>query len=317
MASGITENDSMFYVRQTPWHGMGVRVEEALTSEEALRISGLDWRVEQVPVFYGEGHALTDEYRANIRDDTRDLLGIVSDQYQICQNAEAFAFTDQLLGEGVRYETAGSLFGGRKTWLLARMEQVTILGDQVDPYLLFSNGHDGYNAVKVAITPTRVVCNNTLTAALKGAKRIWTTKHRGDMISKLEQARMTLANANQYMEILRLKAEEFASLILTSAQVGEYIESLFPIDEIKATARVRNNAIELREDFRARLAAPDLANFRNSAYALFNAAADFAGHREPSRKSANWQENRLARVIDGDPFMERAQLLLNCYIESR
>ncbi len=160
-------------------------------------------------------------------------------------------------------------------------------------------------------------CNNTLTAALRGAKRIWTTKHRGDMISKLEQARMTLVNANQYMEILRLKAEEFASLILTSAQVGEYIESLFPIDETKATARVRNNAIELREDFRARLAAPDLANFTNSAYALFNAAADFAAHREPSRKSANWQENRLARVIDGDPFMERAQLLLNRYAESR
>ena len=317
MASGITGNDSMFYVRQTPWHGMGVRVEEALTSEEALRISGLDWRVEQVPVFYGEGHALTDEYRANLRYDTGDLLGIVSDQYQICQNAEAFAFTDQLLGEGVRYETAGSLFGGRKTWLLARMEQVTILGDQVDPYLLFSNGHDGYNEVKVAITPTRVVCNNTLTAALRGARRIWTTKHRGDMISKLEQARMTLVNANQYMEILRLKAEEFASLILTSAQVGEYIESLFPIDETRATARVRNNAIELREDFRARLAAPDLANFKNSAYALFNAAADFADHREPARKSANWQENRLARVIDGDPFMERAQLLLNRYVESK
>jgi hypothetical protein len=160
-------------------------------------------------------------------------------------------------------------------------------------------------------------CNNTLTAALRGAKRVWATKHRGDMVSKLEQARMTLANANQYMEILRLKAEEFASLILTSAQVGEYIESLFPIDETKATARVRNNAIELREDFRARLAAPDLANFKNSAYALFNAAADFAGHREPARKSANWQENRLARVIDGDPFMERAQLSLNRYVESR
>jgi phage/plasmid-like protein (TIGR03299 family) len=260
---------------------------------------------------------LTDEYRANLRDDTGDLLGIVSDQYQICQNSEAFAFTDQLLGEGVRYETAGSLFGGRKIWLLARMEQVTILGDQVDPYLLFSNGHDGYNSVKAAITPTRVVCNNTLTAALKGARRIWTAKHRGDMISKLEQARMTLVNANQYMEILRLKAEEFASLILTSAQVGEYIESLFPIDEDRATTRQRNNAIELREDFRARLAAPDLANFTNSAYALFNAAADFAAHREPSRKSANWQENRLARVIDGDPFIDRAQLLLNRYVESK
>jgi hypothetical protein len=137
------------------------------------------------------------------------------------------------------------------------------------------------------------------------------------MTSKLEQARMTLANANQYMEILRLKVEEFASLVLTSAEVGEYIESLFPIDETKATARVRNNAIELREDFRARLAAPDLANFTNSVYALFNAAADFAGHREPTRKSANWQENRLARAIDGDPFIERSQLLLNRYIESR
>ena len=296
---------------------MGVRVEEALTSEEALRISGLDWSVRQAPVYYGEGSALTEEYRGKPPRRFRRTAGHC--QRPVPNRPKMGKHSPSLTNCWARYQVRDRRepLGGRKTWLLARLEQVTILGDQVDPYLLFSNGHDGYNAVKVAITPTRVVCNNTLTAALRGARRILTAKHRGDMASKLEQARMTLANANQYMEILRLKAEEFASLVLTSAEVGEYIESLFPIDETKATLRVRNNAIELREDFRARLAAPDLANFKNSAYALFNAAADFAGHREPARKSANWQENRLARLIDGDPFMERAQLLLNRYVESR
>ena len=112
--------ENMFYVRKAPWHGLGTRVNEAPASKEALRIAGLDWRVLQEPIFTGTDERV-EGYKANIRDSDRKVLGVVTDRYKVIQNEEAFAFTDELLGEGVRYETAGSLQGGRKVWLLAHM----------------------------------------------------------------------------------------------------------------------------------------------------------------------------------------------------
>ena len=112
--------ENMFYVRKTPWHGLGTRVNEALNSKEALTAAGLDWNVIQEPI-YTETEELIEGYKANIRDTDRKVLGVVTDRYKIVQNQEAFAFTDALLGEGVRYETAGSLQGGRKVWLLAHL----------------------------------------------------------------------------------------------------------------------------------------------------------------------------------------------------
>ena len=107
------EVESMFYVREAPWHGLGTRVEDALTSEEALKLAGLNWDVVQEKIYTGNGAAVNDCY-ANIRSSDRKVLGVVSGRYQIVQNRDAFAFTDGLLGKGVRYETAGSLKEGRK-----------------------------------------------------------------------------------------------------------------------------------------------------------------------------------------------------------
>ena len=163
--------ESMFYVRETPWHGLGTRVMEAPASKDALRLAGLDWKVLQEPV-YTQSEELIKGYKANVRDSDRKVLGVVTARYKVIQNEEAFSFTDALLGEGVRYETAGSLQGGRKVWLLARLpHEYIISGEQISPYLVFSNTHDGSGAIKVALTPIRVVCNNTLNLALNTAKR--------------------------------------------------------------------------------------------------------------------------------------------------
>ena len=105
--------ESMFYVRETPWHGLGTKVNEAPTSKDALIYAGLDWKIVQNNVYTQDG-SLISGYKANIRSTDRSVLGIVSDRYKIVQNQDAFQFTDDLLGEGVTYETAGSLQGGRK-----------------------------------------------------------------------------------------------------------------------------------------------------------------------------------------------------------
>lgn len=98
--------ESMFYVRETPWHGLGTKVKEAPTSNDALILAGLNWQVLQEPIFTATNEPI-EGYKANIRDSDRKPLGVVTSRYKVIQNNEAFAFTDELLGEGVRYETAG------------------------------------------------------------------------------------------------------------------------------------------------------------------------------------------------------------------
>ena len=135
--------ETMFSVRETPWHGLGRIVMDAPASREALELADLDWQVESRNIYSGTG-AMIPGYRANVRSTDDAVLGVVSDRYRIVQNEEAFQFTDDLLGEGVTYETAGSLQGGKKVWMLAKLpEKYIIAGDEVTPYLVFFNSHDG------------------------------------------------------------------------------------------------------------------------------------------------------------------------------
>ena len=159
--------ETKFSLRKPTWKGLGINVTEARSSEEALAMSGLDWQVYQQTMTADNGIPIMG-YKANIRDVDDQLLGVVTDKYQVVQNKEAFAFTDELLGHGVRYETAGMLQDGRKTWILARLPQrYQMLGDWVDPFLVFYNSHDGSGSIKVALTPIRVTCQNTLNLALR------------------------------------------------------------------------------------------------------------------------------------------------------
>ena len=109
--------ETMFSVRETPWHGLGRIVMDAPASVKL----GAGWsglQVESRNIYSGTG-AMIPGYRANVRSTDDAVLGVVSDRYRIVQNEEAFQFTDDLLGEGVTYETAGSLQGGKKVWMLA------------------------------------------------------------------------------------------------------------------------------------------------------------------------------------------------------
>lgn len=120
--------ETMFSVREKPWHGLGTIVEEAPESADALRLAGLDWNVVQKDIFTNYGKV--EGYKANVRDTDNQVLGVVTDRYKVIQNTDAFAFTDELLGAGVRYETAGSLQGGKKVWLLARIPREYIVSGE-------------------------------------------------------------------------------------------------------------------------------------------------------------------------------------------
>ena len=298
--------ETMFSVRETPWHGLGRIVMDAPASREALELAGLDWQVESRNIYSGTG-AMIPGYRANVRSTDDAVLGVVSDRYKVVQNRDAFSFTDALLGEGVTYETAGSLQGGKKIWLLAKLPEKYVIGeDEITPYLVFMNTHDGTGSIKVAMTPIRVVCQNTLNLALETAQRSWAVKHIGEPTQRLQDARNTLFYASSYMRELESCVEELSAKKLADQQVYDYINALFPLIP-NASEQQRKNVLKLKEDLKERyFEAPDLQHVGKNAYRFVNAVSDFATHARPLRMSENYRENLFSRTVDGNVLIDQA-----------
>lgn len=303
--------ETMFSVREKPWHGLGTIVAEAPTSKEALRLAGLDWKVCQKTIYTDD--AEINGYKANIRDTDGQFLGVVTDRYKVVQNTEAFAFTDELLGEGVKYETAGSLQNGRKVWMLARLpHEFIVAGERISPFLVFSNTHDGSGAVRVAVTPVRVCCNNTLNLALKTARRSFSMVHTGNVKGKIQEAKHTLFMADVYMEKLGMELERLRRQKITERQVREYIGMLLPVEENAGSVTAKNTK-KLRDDMEARyFDAPDLKGVGSNAYRFINAVSDFATHAEPIRRTKNFKENLFMKTYEGNPMIDKAyQMMLD------
>lgn len=298
--------ESMFYVREPPWHGLGTRVEQVLCSQDALNEGGLNWRVNQKTILSEDNIPILG-YRANIRDIDNKVLGVVTDRYKIVQNNEAFAFTDSLIGDGVRYETAGSLQEGKKVWLLAKLpEKYLIADDEISPFVVFSNSHNGSAAIKVAMTPVRVVCQNTLNLALKDAKRIWSTVHTGDIRLKLDEATKTLILAKNYMDQLSKSVDEMSKIGLRDRKVMEYIDDLIPLPD-NATHLQEKNIKRLRSDLKTRyFEAPDLIHVPKNSWRFINAVSDFATHTQPLRNTPTFKENMFLKTIEGNPLIDKA-----------
>lgn len=310
------EVESMFSVREKPWHyemteDVTKIIQAAPNSQEALIAAGLDWDVEGRDIFTDNGIKI-EGYKANTRVTDDAILGIVSNRYSIVQNRDAFSFTDSLIGNGAVYETAGSLRGGKQVWMLAKTDQMKILGDDVDPYICFTNSHDGMGAVRCIMTPVRVVCANTLSLALSQTSRSWSTRHIGDISDKLSEAQRTLELAGEYMEHLATTADQLANTSLTDDQIRQIVDDLFPIAE-DASDRMKTNVESLKDGFMYCYFAPDIMKFRNTAWGVVNAASDFATHAAPKRVTKNSEENRWSNVMNGNiiidtTFLKMAQL---------
>ena len=314
MAHGITAKDTMISVREKPWHGLGIIIQEALTSEEAIKMANLDWNVEAVNMYYGKnqvGSKKAINVKANVRMDTGDILGIVTDHYKIVQNKEGFAFTDALLDNGAKFETAGSLWGGKTVWMLAKMPEWELLGDKMEDYLCFSNSHDGKGAVHINATKIRVVCNNTLNLSLSTASRQWTGKHMGDMKTKYAEASRCLNMNHQYKEALKVEAETLANTSISDDDFLKFVSDLFPITNDKSDVH-KSHVLSLRTDLQTRyMQADDLTKFRKTKWGVINAVSDFAYHSEPIRKSICFQDNNFSQILDGSKILNRATFLLN------
>ena len=319
--------ETMMYVGEKPWHGLGTRVDHLLSSDEAIKVAKLDWDVVPKPIYDEFGREIRG-YKVNQRSSDNKNLGIVTDRYRIVQNNEAFAFTDALLGEGVQYETAGSLNSGKRVWLLARMARTTLAEENIDPYLVFTNCHDGTGAVRVAISPIRVVCQNTLNLALKNASRHWSCAHKGDIQSKLDDARYTLSNANAYMAALEEEFGELKRKTISETQVKEMTENLLKIEfnDLFTKAVKSGKVIDFKEALKKQkyeekinrkrseilsiyFDKPDLRGTEFSAFRFVNAVSDYATHTTDHKATKNYQENLFMRTVDGNPLIDTAYQL--------
>lgn len=310
--------ESMFSVREKPWHytqnpEVTKLIQEAPTSKDALHLAGLDWNVVSAPV-YQENGLLIPGYKANVRDKDNSVLGIVSSRYRVVQNKEAFSFTDALIGDTefgeVRYETAGSLCNGKKVWLLAKMPTKKILDDDVEPYICFANSFDGSGAVQVCATPIRVCCANTMNLALNTAKRKWSTKHVGDMQSKLEEAKLCLSLMDKYMINLDVEADRLANAKLHEEEIEQILDEMFPVND-KTTERKKSNILQFKQNFWKAYDMPDIKKFEDSAWKAVNAMSDVITHAAPARNTATYNENRWGKIMDGHVLLDQFTSLVN------
>ena len=305
----------------TPWHGLGNIIDEAPTSHDALIAAGLDWKVQGMPLAAKLENGLmmdVPNFYANVRNTDGAVLGVVGNKYKIVQNAEAFAFTDNLLnnefGIEVKYETAGSLDGGKRVWMLAKLPMQSILGDSIIPYVAIVNSHDGKGAVRVVMTPTRVVCQNTLTMGLQAATRSWSVTHAGNLEAKLEDARNTLQLATAYMEALEEDAEKLQQIAVSDKAFEDLLQELFPYNPFARGDKKNKNNGEARQlitDIYREKA--DLKGFKGTAWGVYNAVADYASHLEPLKKVRDftrYRERRFAGFLDGNNDLNRAENLL-------
>lgn len=296
--------------RLAPWDGVGLNVHGAFSSKEVMQRAGLDWTVRSRKLYLSDGSPVPG-VKANVRSTDNKVLGIVGPDYKIVQNAEAFSFMDQVLGEGVTYETAGALKGGRRVWVLAHIPgEYRFVEDKADPYILFSTTHNGSGAIKVCLTPIRVVCMNTLNLAIKTATRSWSIVHKGLMDQKIANAKNTLIASKEYMGALCDEMVNLNEIKLTDTQVYDYVKKLIPmpLDPSEVTRRnVSSKRTELMDRYEL---APDLAHVDRSAYRFVNAVSDFATHSTPLRARSNYRDTRLLSILDGNTLIDTSYKMM-------
>lgn len=264
MAHEIMENDEMFSVKVTPWHGLGIVLDNPPTIEEGLKISKLDWEVNMLPLYAKTDREIEAPAQAILREDTQEILGVVGPKYEPLQNVDAFSVFEPLVDSGdLSLETAGSLKNGRRVWILGKINvdgQEIEKNDLVNPYVLLSNSHDGTMAVRFGFTPVRVVCNNTLTAAeRKGTSNLIRLIHRTGIKENLEILRNILdlskksfeASIDQYQwlstrQINQDDLEKYVKILFSDKPEKTYNE-FSQDDKDRKLTRSENKVIELFE----------------------------------------------------------------------
>lgn len=220
---------SFFTVKEKAWHGLGKAVQDAPTAAQAIKLAGLDYTVELQEVKTEQGKIVPNCYAA-VRTDTSVPLGVVGNRYKVLQNREAFGFFDAIVGEGAAiYETAGALGEGETVFITAKLPKTIRVGrdDVIEQYLFLTNNHTGQEQVTVAFTPIRIVCNNTLNAALENCSMRVKIMHSGQMQGKLMEAHKFMGIVANTSKQLEQAFNVMARTPIVDQQLKDFIVATF------------------------------------------------------------------------------------------
>lgn len=249
-------------VKERAWHGLGQVLDHPMNSEEAIKEAQLDWKVIKEPVKFGKKNQIFDGRFVTVRKDTGAAMGIVGDQYEIVQNVDAFSFFDSIVGKGEAiYETAGALYDGRKIFITAKLPgYISVAGkdDLIEKYLFLMTTHDGSGSIIAAFTPIRIVCNNTLNAALEGIKGtpgpVIKLRHTKTVKDRLEEAHKIMGITNKLtvemesvfkmMAKKKIVEKQLLDLVIVSVGSKEYLNTWYK-DNKEISTRFRNTVNEI------------------------------------------------------------------------
>lgn len=287
--------ETMFSAVETPWHRLGVVTKGALSSAEAIEKAGLDWTVSLRPVYTGgidaggEEHAIEiQDTFATVRNSDDSVLGVVGNRYTPVQNQECFSFLDTVLPDfDAKYETAGSLDGGRIVWVLLNLGKDVVVGqDKTIPYLLMTNSHDGSMGIKALTTPIRVVCQNTLTFALNNFATQFSFRHTQRVHDRIEQGRNSLELSYKYIDGFQEEVERLIDQQVSNDKYQEIIDSLFPVPELKddeSNVVVNTKARETQGVLWNNFENPEFDEHKGTAWSVVNAISNYELWSAPIR----------------------------------
>lgn len=234
---------SFFTVREKAWHGIGKIVANHPTSSEAIQFAGLDYEVIKTDLFT-QGRSLTignsgeiengenfhvPNYYATLRTDNNTVLGVVGKDYEPVQNKDAFSFFDAIVGgaNGILYETAGALGNGEKIFITAKLPDYIRVGngdDVIEKYLFLTTSHDGSGSITAAFTPVRIVCQNTLNAALNNMSNAVKIRHTANAKQRLDEAHKVMGIAQKQSSAMEQLFNRWAKVTITDKEVKKLIE---------------------------------------------------------------------------------------------
>lgn len=314
--------ETMFYAGEVPWHRTGKAVEGLQHSKDAIQYAGLNWEVEKVPQYFdwnGEKRQASGSNAILRTSDGVQLSKVgVGDRYEPIQNSEAFEFFDAVVGEGQAiYETAGSLDSGRKVWLLANMNKSfeVIKGDEIKQYLALFNSHDGSSTMGVMLTPTRIVCSNTLNIAMRNASVMFKIRHTTNYRAKIEEAKRVLGFAEHYYGLFEEEMRGFHGRVANLDITKVFIDRLIPMPETKQEGRIRNweEKQNLFKNLITQGRGTEVDGVRGSFYGLFNAATEFADHHLGMKGKSLSAEDKTLKRADSLLFGRAASFKQKAY----
>lgn len=274
-----------------PWHGLGQGVQGVMTASDAIKNAGLGWQVckEQAE---RKGVKVDGRFWM-VREDDDKVLGVVGKDYKPIQNTDAFDFFDTIVDDGdAKYDTAGSLSGGKRIFLTAKIgDDIQVAGqDSHQLWLVLLSSHDGSKSLTALTTLIRVVCANTEQMALAGAKTSWTMTHRQTLEGKVMEARQSLGLSKQYMDAFDKEVAKLIDIELKTEKFREIMEKVLPAQK----RQLPKNLETLTAIFENSPSIVD-AGAGGTAWGGYNAVTEWLTHGREVRS----QEARMVNSIWG------------------